>query len=584
MIGHRVMRRVRCGGTDRGVVAIMAAILAPILFGLSAFTVDVGNWYATAQTVQRAADSAALAGVTYMPGNFTAARTQALATASANGFTSADVTTIDVAPVSGQPSALKVTITTVISNTFGQILGVPTETIQRSAIANYQAPLPLGSPCNEFGNGPEPTTGLADVRSSNCSAAGQFWGNVGSPKAAKSYGDAYQDGNCTSSVAGTDNCTSSGNTDYSTNGYFYSIKLSQAVTNLTIQSFDPSFVGVGDLCGSNFGTGTATAVNAKNQYNYSASTKAASASYKQDSALYASGQTSPYCTGDQLYGETGVAPDTTFTVRQPVASSTPSDPTTYPVISGCTQTFKGFNGDLYTALNQYQQTNGVVKYSNGSPVLAATGTGGYQDQVAKEFRQWVTLCTIPGTLAAGTYFVQVQTNAAVDNAQGDGHNRFSLRAFGSGSGDNGAIAISGLTDLAIYADLPAAKTSFYLTQVPPGAAGQILDVRLFDIGDSSTPGTVTIVPPADSGLTSFSGCTGSGPTNGALSGCTIAANSSYNGKWEQISIPIPAAYNCNLAAVTGCWITLSYNYGSGQPSDTTSWQASLEGTPVRLTQ
>jgi hypothetical protein len=160
-----------------------------------------------------------------------------------------------------------------------------------------------------------------------------------------------------------------------------------------------------------------------------------------------------------------------------------------------------------------------------------------------------------------------------------------MRAYGAGSSDKDNIAISGITDMAIYADLPSAHTSFFLTQVPPGAAGQILDVRLFDIGDSEGSGTVTIVPPSDSGMSSFTGCKGSGPTNGSLTNCSIPANSSYNGKWETISVPIPTGYTCNLATSTGCWLTLTYDYGSGnQPQDTTSWQASVEGTPVRLNQ
>ncbi len=62
--------------------------------------------------------------------------------------------------------------------------------------------------------------------------------------------------------------------------------------------------------------------------------------------------------------------------------------------------------------------------------------------------------------------------------------------------------------MAIYANLTSAQTSFYLTQVSPAAAGQVLNVRLFDIGDSTQPGTVTIRPPADSNLSSFSGCIG----------------------------------------------------------------------------
>ena len=239
-------------------------IFAPIIFGMTALTVDVGNWYFVGQKLQRAADAASLAGVTYMPSNFTAAAlTQALATAAANGYTSG----VDVQPVDGQPSKLRVTITQVVSNTFGQLLGVNTTTVRRTSVASYQAPLPMGSPCNGFGNGPEPTIGASNPRSSNCSASGDFWANVGSPAAAKSYGDAYQDNNCSGAVAGTDNCSGS-NGDYREEGYFYAITLAQPVSNLTIQAFDPAFVSVGDLCTTNLGSGTTAASVAKNEYNY----------------------------------------------------------------------------------------------------------------------------------------------------------------------------------------------------------------------------------------------------------------------------------------------------------------------------
>jgi Flp pilus assembly protein TadG len=581
----RVLRGLRFRGRrdDSGFIAVATAIIVPVLLALSAFTVDVGNWYYHAESVQRAADAAALAGVTYLPGDLAAAKKQAIATAAANGYANSATVTVDPEPVSGNPNQLQVTITEIVDNSFGKLMGVSTETIRRTAIANYQAPLPLGSPCNEFGDGPEPKLNATNPRSSNCSNAGAFWANVGSPKASKSYGDAYQDGDCASSASGTDNCSGT-NSDYSTNGYFYSIKVTAPVTNLTIQAFDPNFVYVGDLCDSNFGSGTSAAVNAKNQYNYSAGTSAATAKYLEDNQLYAPGQNGAYCTGDMLYTQqSNQPPDTTYTVRAPSATANPWDPTTNPIIGGCTQTYKGFSGDLYTALNQYAQTNGAVTYAAGKPVAAATGTNGYQDAVAKSFRQWSTLCTIPGTIAAGTYYIQVQSNAPGDNTNGDGHNRFAMRAFGSGPSDNANIAISGFTDMAMYADLPSAHTSFYLTQITPGAAGQILQIRLFDIGDSSQPGTVRVIPPLDSGLTTFSGCVGAGPTSGALTNCSIPANSSYNGKWETISVPIPSNYTCNYQSAVGCWITLSYDYGAGQPSDTTSWQASLEGTPVRLT-
>jgi Flp pilus assembly protein TadG len=573
-----VSRRLARSAREGGYIAVITVILAPLLFGISAFTVDVGNWYFTVQKIQRAADAASLAGVTYMPGNLAMAKQQALATAADNGFTA----NVDPEPVDGQPSKLRVTITETVHNTFGQLLGVDTTKIVRTSVANYQAPLPMGSPCNGFGNGPEPTLNAINPRSNNCAAAGQFWANVGSPAAAKVSGDAYQNGSCSSSV---DGCSGGTNTDYSSNGYFYSVTLSQPVTNLTIQAFDPAFVSVGDLCSSNFGSGDTAAVNAKNDYNYTVGTSADTASAKQDPLLYGNGQTSPYCTGDMLFGSP--PPDTTYTIRQPVQSSNPWDPTSYPVVASCTKTYKGFNGDLYTALNEYKQTKTAVTYTKGAPDLAPVATSttaGYNPTVAAEFRQWNTLCTFTGTVSAGTYFIQVQGNAPDDNPAGNGHNRFALRAFGASPTDNSNIAISGYTNMAIYANLTSANTSFYLTQVSPAAAGQVLNVRLFDIGDSTSPGTVTITPPADSNLGSFSGCTATGPTTGALTNCSITANSSYNGKWEQISIPIPQGYTCAFGSVTGCWITLAYNYGSGQPSDTTSWTANLEGTPVRITE
>jgi hypothetical protein len=513
-----------------------------------------------------------------MPSNFAQARQTALGVAAENGYTA----NVDPEPVPGASSELRVTITDTVQNTFGQLLGVDSETISRTSVANYQAPLPMGSPCNAFGNGPEPTIGALNPRSSNCAKAGQYWANVGSPQATKISGDAYQDGNCS---GGPDNCSGS-NSDYSQNGYFYSVKLTAPVTNLTLQAFDAGFTSVGDLCSTSnsavWGSGKTTdpyPLSAKNQYNYDPGTSKDTASYLEDNQLYASGQRSPYCTGDVLFGST--PPDTTYTIREPAATSNPWDPTSYPVVSSCVKTFKGFSGNLYNALNEYKTNDsGDVVYKDGAPDIA----NGYRDDVAKVFRQWSTLCTFSGTVPAGTYFIQVQGNAADDDSNGNGHNRFALRAFGGSAADNADIAISGYTNMAIYANLNNAQTSFYVTQVSPAAAGQVLDLRLFDIGDSSQPGTVTIEPPADSNHSSFTGCVGSGPTSGNLSNCAIPANSSYNGKWEQISIPIPSDYTCDTTTVTGCWITLSYDYGSGQPSDTTSWTANLEGTPVRLTE
>jgi hypothetical protein len=547
-LGSQSVRRGSRRTDDSGYVAILAAIQMPVVLGFAAFAVDVGHWYVTAQQTQRADDASALGGVTYMPGDLPGAREKSTAIATDNGYLGDDPDVrVQTEPVSGHPSELQVTVSQTVDNIFGGLLGIGKTTVTRTAIADYQQPVPMGSPCNEFGNDPDADGPDADGhRSENCSQAGQFWANVGSPKALKSYGDAFQDGNC--SDGKSDHCDGS-NSDYAEEGYLYQVKVKKSVTNLTFEAFDPAFVSVGDLCTKNLGG----AAGASNPY------------VDNPGQRYAKGQRSPYCTGDMLFGQTGQPPDTTFTVRQPAAGSTPWDPESYPPVGGaCTQTFDGFDGDLGDALN--------------------AGSGGYNEQVAKEFRRWVPLCTIPGDVEPGTYFIQVQTNADGDNARGDGHNRFALRAYGATGSDDDAISISGFSKMAVYAELPSARTTFYLAQVPPGAGGQILKVQFYDIGDSSKPGTVTIRPPADSGISSFTGCVGEhGPTTGKLQDCSLPADSSYNGKWERVAVPLPKGYHCDISLPTGCWVTLLYDYGSGQPNDTTSWQATLEGNPVRLT-
>ena len=185
----------------------------------------------------------------------------------------------------------------------------------------------------------------------------------------------------------------------------------------------------------------------------------------------------------------------------------------------------------------------------------------------------------------GTYMIQVQTNGPGADLSSNGHNRFGLRAYGANATENGNIAVAGYTKMAVYANLPGATTRFHLAQVPPTAKGQNLNVRLFDVGDSSNTGTVTIVPPVDSGLTKFTGCVGIGPRPGSLDpNCSLQTNANdFQGRWQTISIPLPTTYNCDTTTATGCWVKLQFDYGSGnQPSDTTSWQASIEGDPVRL--
>jgi len=526
---------------EGGYVAIMTALLLFVFMGLAAFAVDIGNWYVVGQQEQRAADAAALAGVTKLPEDLNSA-TGAIKTAGVfsktNGFADGVNRTTVTAGLDGRPTRLRVTVTRTVANIFGPLMGVPNTTISRTAVADYAGPVPLGSPCNEFGDDPDP----AGHRSSNCTGAAQFWANVGSPLAPKGNGDAYQNDMAT-------------NTDYDPNGYFYTVTVRQAGINLNIEAFDPALIDVGDTCGSN------NLANAKNLPTSKTVVTDPGTRYKDG--------TSPatYCTGDVRYGGTGDV-QTQFIVRSPGLN--PWNPLSFPPVGGtCSQTFAGYSGDLNVALDK-------------------TAGAGYKPLVAANFRQWKTLCTIPNA-AIGTYLIQVKTNGLLNGVGNDlasGHNRFALRAYGASPAENDSISVAGYDKMAMYANTPSGTTKFYLAKVPSGAKGQLFNVSLWDIGDGAGPGsTVTVLPPLETNPSTFSGCTGAGVQIGALPGCKINVSSSFNAQWQTISVPISSSYACLDLVTTGCWVRLQFEYGSpSTPMDTTSWTASIEGDPVRLVQ
>ncbi|SDP26418.1 Flp pilus assembly protein TadG [Pedococcus dokdonensis] len=530
----RVLRRLRAR-SERGYVAVTVAIMLTVLLGFCAFAVDVGNWYYVGQKAQKAADAAALAGVPYLPSDQASAFSTARLQSKKNEFENVGVTTVTPS-IDGRPTRLRVKVTTTVKNQFGWLLGVPTTTIARSAVADYAGPVPMGSPCNEYGDDPYPSGN----RSSNCNNTGAFWANVGSPQAPKGNGDAFQN-------------SMGSNSDYDANGYFYSITLDQDMPSLTIEAFDPALIAVGDKCDVNNLAGA-------DNLSYSLGQTVVS----DPDVRYAPNATSPMCTGDVRFGGTGEV-QTQFTMRG--LSQNAWDPLSYPVMTSAScaaKTFAGYDGDMAKVLKK------------NSPEYNA------RPDVAANFRQWKPLCTMTGGVSKGTYLVQIKTNGLGSDAA-SGHNRFSLRAYGSSGGDKDHISISGYAKMAMYGNTPNGTSKFYLAKVPTGSRGQLFTVRLFDIGDGATAGsTVKVMPPQEYGNT-FSGCQGSGVQNGALTDCTINVSSAFNGQWQDVTVPIPSGYTCQDTSPTGCWLRLEFYYGPGSgPADTTSWTANVAGDPVRL--
>ena len=136
----------------------------------------------------------------------------------------------------GRPTRLRVTVTRTVDNIFGPLLGIPKTTVSRTAVADYSGPVPMGSPCNAFGNDPDPSA--STNRASTCTSSSQFWANIGSLGQAKSSGDAYQDTVCASNVDGCSGSRAGPNTELDPNGYIYKVTLTNPVTDLKMQVLD----------------------------------------------------------------------------------------------------------------------------------------------------------------------------------------------------------------------------------------------------------------------------------------------------------------------------------------------------------
>ncbi len=556
---------------ERGLAIVWTALLLVVMLGMAAFAVDVANWYVHAQKAQRAADAAALGGVVFMPDGFTTAQSVAQTSAAGNGFATAQV---QVQTVTGRSNQLKVTVTQQVQNAFGGIWGSRFTQVRRSAIAEYQGPVPMGSPVNGLGNEPilqcrsQDFANQADYQACvarqespwvTAAGQGQFWLHISSPARAKSTGDAFQSFAC--SVVNPDCPTTNNNLDYQPDGYFYTVRSPQAGQRMLIQVFDPAAIRVGDNCTHSNLNGAANI----------APSLVPDARYR-----YASGTNSPFCTGDENTG--GV---TSYIVRAP--DSTPWTNLDNPVV--CRAQFSGFDGPLEPRLNPSKP-----EYN----LLLPDGR-----RVADTFRRWVDLCAIPSA-EAGDYLVQIRTNvdlsptpesAPVVTSLGNAGNRFSLRAaYSSGSGPTatgtaGGISVFAAGRLGIYANATGANTSFYLARVPPDGAGRNLTLSFYDTGDASTAGRITVLPPNGSlaGRCTYTGP--SGPNAALAQDCILdpVTVSTMNGRWMRLTIRIPDSYTCTVSNPNDCWFRLQFTYPAGTSvQDTTSWQANMEGDPVRL--
>jgi Flp pilus assembly protein TadG len=551
---------------ERGIAMVWMALTLILLVLFAGFAVDVSNWYLRASRIQRAADAGAHAGVVFLPADLGNATVRAKSQVGLNGYPEGGAANTAIAVTQEpNPNRLRVVVTTDVPTYFLGLIGLDSIRMTRQAVAEYVAPIAMGSPENKLGNDP--------ARNQN---SPQFWINIAGPNATKVSGDRYQAKVCPTSVAGCTGTANAGinNDDYAFDGYFFALKVKSVVAGqpLKVQVYDPAFTYVGDTCGSNMPT----------QAQANALQALPGNPYPDGASRFAPGLT-PWCTGDQdIQGRTE---KTTFIVRAP--DNTPWTDSDNPVVSGCTVTMPAFDPGV-GGLGTIQQ------------MLTPTDPK-YNAQFAQLFRQNVTICTIPaGSVQTGDYILQVRSNATAaqptvynSSVADGGHNRMSIFAGFGDTGlanvDGSAVAINARGRLPVYANADAANTTFYLARVMPYDAGRTLRVTLFDIGDAAQAGTLQILPPAEY-ATTFSGCSFARDDGTTMSTdpstCTInnvSSGTGFNGRSVNVDIPIPTNYTCNDTVGTGCWIKVRAAFPAGV-SDTTTWSAAILGNPIRLVQ
>ncbi len=506
-----------CGRRDGGVVAILTGLLMTIFIGFCAISVDVGHWFLVREQTQKAADAAAMAAVVNLPDNLDKARTTADLYAAKNGYPVGTTTRA----VPGDPDALVVTVTTTVDNFFAGLFGLPTSTISSTAKAVYTPPLQMGvAGCNTLGYDPEQPLGVP-----GCPVqAGRTWLSVGSQTALPNAGDPFQ------SRGGR-----GANADFRPAGYAYDIKVAARTPQLTVSIFDPTWVFTDADCNNTAFVNFWSAIWGA----------------RLDAAHRAAGLQSPFCTADDIDPNANIinlivdVMDTNFELKGPDGRTL------------CTHLSRGFNG------------RNVLTLLHGPDLK----TG---------YRQWQDLCTLTNA-DPGTYTLSV-TAAPPDFLAFRGmpaSNHFSIRATDGGT--NSGLSVSGHEALSVYANTdtgsPATDTTTWpLAQVPSSAAGRTIKARFYDLGDcvGACRLTMSILRPDGNVAT---GCRNRGVTT--VSSCAYPVPAAdFDGKWQEIDIPIPAGYSCTPTSPGDC--TYRVQVSGGQPQDVSTWTATFSGPPIRL--
>jgi Flp pilus assembly protein TadG len=538
---------------EAGQIVVIFALMLVVLIGLVGIAVDTTYAWREALRVQRAADSAALAGVVYLPGNFDragGAKDTAWAAAKMNGY--ADKNAV-VVTQGATVRELDVSITSAAPTFFVRIFGINSFTVSRSSKAVYILPVPMGSPQPYYGVagtytiGTTTTTMKGPLNETITNPQG-FWATMLTQGAGANSGDAYMP---TKLNANQTTATPVNPTADTTHYYDYGIQMPAGSTG-NVWIFDPVF------CSTNGRQGTGEW--------WLSGTNPVSSYFK----LYDT-HNQPYVPG----AATLVGSSLNFFKDQQYTDSTENDGA---VETGTTECKAGVTTN--TADPRYWHN----KWWNLSAYITANGGTG----------------TISG--GAGGELYRLRTTTDPGDATQDstnGFNDFAIYVEATGSADSATVF--GLGAMESFFLLPQSKTSeFYLAQIDQASGrGKTIDISLWDVGDVNnlSSATLQVLAPGASGWTAVSGMSWtaskpSGSTSSAPcpsnSGNTITSytggTKQYDGCWLTITIDIGPTYTTYPKPGTDGWWKIRYTTGTGSDysTDLTTWQVNVRGNPVHL--
>ncbi len=523
---------------EKGFILAQAALLLIPLMIFAAFATDIGSWYLEGQKVQRGADAAALAGVTFLPD--TAAAEQAAREAAArNGYTDAtpgNNSDFDTGPLpqirvtSYGGEGLEVEIKTEASAFLGRVVLDSIE-VERYGVAEYIQPVHLGNPTSGLGTGDISPAALGLPNDQMWLAINAYCSDheQGDPFAVGYYdGPGGQIRTCRSD--GSLNAGSQPNPTYDPDGYVFIAEYQPGSPPIDIGVYEP-----GTQCWSH------------------------------------GGNTGDYNVGPilnfEVYGPSATTDHMGF-----INSNAPIATISYPR-NACINNAP--NGDGWWPL----LTGGATPSSDGGYYYVKAGS-----------RNPTSANSYPSDNYLAEYFINNFSLRTVRTGN------TTLCAFSAA--DPTCPQIYALDWLPLFREAPNNESAFYLAEVDDSHAGERMIVTFFDAAEgienlqfvdsngTAMPFNWAYTDQSDGGLS------GGGFLETPLAPSTDTCNwlggggnpclvTTYRPDWNdhfvRIEIDIPDSYTCGA----DCWWTIRYVTGSN-PTDRSTWSIFLEGDPVRL--